>query len=76
MAPKPFLTKPPSVWVPKAERNPGWDQPRDQDAALAGIAVGNMLLMNAGRERDDCDIGLYGPLFERAQDLQRPQQPA
>eukprot|EP00667_Euglena_gracilis_P008874 EG_transcript_9001 len=34
-----------------------------------GIAVGNMMLMNAGRERDDCDVGFYGPLFERAQDL-------
>eukprot|EP00667_Euglena_gracilis_P001672 EG_transcript_1673 len=34
-----------------------------------GVTVGNMLLMNAGRDRDDCDIGFYGPLFERAQEL-------
>eukprot|EP00667_Euglena_gracilis_P002001 EG_transcript_2001 len=34
-----------------------------------GIALGNMVLMNAGRELDDCDIGFYGPLFERAQEL-------
>lgn len=32
--------------------------------------------MNAGRDRDDCDIGFYGPLFERAQELGRPRQKA
>jgi len=34
-----------------------------------GIATGNMLLLNAGLERDECDIGFFGPVFDRAQDL-------
>lgn len=41
------------------------------NVAMVWIALGNMVLMNAGRELDDCDIGFYGPLFERAQELGR-----
>jgi len=36
---------------------------------FVGVAAGNMLLLNAGIQRDDCDIGFYGTVFERAQDL-------
>jgi len=34
-----------------------------------GIAVGNMMLLAAGAKKDDCPMGFYGPLFDRARDL-------
>eukprot|EP00667_Euglena_gracilis_P000835 EG_transcript_835 len=37
--------------------------------AHVGVAVGQMLLVYSGAEPGDCDLGLYGPLFERARGL-------
>ena len=34
-----------------------------------GLCKGDMLLLNAGTDPDECDVAFFGPLFERAQAL-------